>query len=168
MRSSGALADIGKGENSTLGDLLCNAASAMADLQAQAERICSSGRAEELEFSHRHLEGLCSFLGRGLAEIRKRMPEDDAILGLDSGGRGFELRAQDLPSEPVELLSAYRASCRCLCKAMRQSVLGSNRQLTSILSELIVNLEKQLWVIDAPSRNYGAYEVRSVALFRSC
>jgi hypothetical protein len=150
--------------NAGFEQLLSQAHRSLLDLRALAEQICEYDRFEDLEFRAAELRSLCSMLAEGSVELARRAKSLGFADELPPrpGSRGT------LHVNPVTLLAAYRGSCRRLCAAMKEAIRISDGVSVAMLRELILRLERQLWVIDAPSRTFGIEDSRAVALFLAC
>jgi hypothetical protein len=155
-------------EGQKLEDHLARASEVLAELNARTESISSSRNLEILGFSRQHLEAINDLLTRGHRAVDRRITE------LEGGGdaRVVQARRYDFSRnaimEPITFFASYRSCCRALCTAMRSAIAASDSVTTLLLRDLIMSLEKELWLIDAPERNRGLEDSRAVALFLSC
>jgi len=147
---------------------LAKADGALRELHARAASICESGNLEILGFRREQLDTLCDLLSHGYQLL------DGRITALD-GGRPPARRPQQAAAfsrnaivEPITFLASYRSCCRILCAAMREAMGLQDSASVLLLRDLILRLEKQLWMIDVPARNRGLDDSRAVALFLSC
>lgn len=147
---------------------LTEADRALRELHAQAASLCESGNLEVLGLRRDQLDALCDLLSRGHQLVAGRI----AALG---GGRLRARRPREpeafslnTTAEPVPFFSSYRAGCRILCAAMQEALRLQDEISVLLLRELILRLEKQLWMIDVSSRNRGFDDSRAVARFLSC
>jgi hypothetical protein len=147
---------------------LARADGALRELHARAASICESGNLEILGFRREQLDSLSALLSHGYQLV------DGRITALD-GGRPPEPRVQETNAfsrnaivEPITFLASYRSCCRILCAAMREAMGLHDQASALLLRDLILRLEKQLWVIDTPARNRGLDDNRAVALFLTC
>jgi DNA-binding ferritin-like protein len=62
----------------------------------------------------------------------------------------------------------YRRCCRRLCRALGEARKVSDASTVAVLGEIILKLEKQLWLIDKPRHDPGTERYRSVSLFLTC
>jgi hypothetical protein len=149
-----------------IAELLMKADKAVQELHARTESIHSSEKLENLGFSRQHLKSLCDVLSRGTQVIETRIEE--------LAGKGIYLPPNSVNkpdneiTEPITFLGSYRNCSRVLCSAMKEAMNLPDSTSAIILRELIMLLEKQLWMIDDPFRNRGVDDSRSVALFLSC
>ncbi|HEY1791651.1 MAG TPA: hypothetical protein VGG34_01930 [Opitutaceae bacterium] len=150
-------------EGQSVGELLSAAQAALLELRAVSERICESGRLEEFELRPAEMRSLCRLLAEGSILISKRA---------DRLGVPHEIFLQDdfAPAQvdPLALITAYRTCCRLLCRTMKVSLRMSDNETALLLRNFVMSLEKQLWVIDAPSRTHGSDDSRAVSLFLAC
>jgi DNA-binding ferritin-like protein len=65
-------------------------------------------------------------------------------------------------------MGGYRDCCRSLCKALNESLRASDWATGALLSDLVLRLEKQLWLMDTSPHNRGVGSCRSVSLFLTC
>ena len=144
--------------------LLLQAHRSLLELRSLTETICESDRFEDLEFRADELHSLCSMLAEGAVLLEGRA----RILGFADGLSGSPGSSFHPHVNPETLLGAYRGCCRRLCAAMKEAIRIADGTSVALLRELILRLEKQLWVIDAPSRTFGVEDSRAVSLFRSC
>jgi hypothetical protein len=147
---------------------LAKADGALRELHARAASICESGNLEILGFRRDQLDTLCDLLSRGYQLV------DGRLTALDGGRRpaprvhGKDGFSRNAIVEPITFLAAYRSCCRILCAAMREAMGLQDQASVLLLRDLILRLEKQLWVIDTPARNRGLDDRRAVALFLTC
>jgi hypothetical protein len=80
----------------------------------------------------------------------------------------FATGKTDPAGDPANFLPGNRACCRRLCRALRDALRVSDGSTGATLSELVLRLEKQLWLIDTPSHPRGIDACRSVSLFLAC
>ena len=153
---------------SGLVDMMCDAIEALDELHGLAEAFVEAGNYGDMEFRQPELRSLGELTAKGAHSLRCRAAQLDP-----SGGR-FSKRPPNVrlgdtdEMEPITLIRSYRACSRRLCDAMKEAVRISDRESAAVLRILILRLEKQLWVIDSPSRSYGVHDSRAVALFLSC
>jgi hypothetical protein len=151
-----------------IADCLVKASEALAELNARTESIDNSGNLEILGFSWQHLKTLRDLLTRGTRVVDRRVAE---LEGGDGSRvmptRGFEF-SRNAIMEPITFFASYRACCRALCSAMKVAMAASDSTTVLLVRDLVLRLEKELWMIDSPERNRGADDIRAVALFLSC
>jgi hypothetical protein len=140
--------------------LLARADQAVRDLQRRAASICRSGNLEILGFRRSQLEELNSLLSHGAQVLDGRLYTLDGSHRVEEAGPDAD--------EPITFFAAYRACSRALCAAMKESARLADSTSTLGLRELIIQLEKQLWMIDEPDRSRGREDRRAVSLFLSC
>jgi hypothetical protein len=151
-----------------IADCLVKASEALAELNARTENIDNSGNLEILGFSRQHLKTLRDLLTRGTRVVDRRIAE------LEGGANARLMPTHRLDSsrnaimEPIKFFASYRACCRALCSAMKVAMAGCDSATVLMLRDIVLRLEKELWMIDAPERNRGVDDSRAVALFLSC
>jgi hypothetical protein len=147
---------------------LTKADGALRELHARSASICESGNLEILGFRREQLDTLCDLLSHGYQLVDGRIRVLDG--GRPAGHRPPETGAfsRNAIVEPITFFASYRACCRTLCTAMREAIRLQDQSSVLLLRDLILRLEKQLWVIDVPARNRGLDDSRAVALFLSC
>jgi hypothetical protein len=151
-----------------MADCLVKAGESLAELNARTESLDNSGNLEILGFSRQHLKALRDLLTRGMRVVDRRI----ANLEGGRGGRVSPTRRYDFSRnaimEPIHFFASYRACCRALCSAMKLAMAGADSATVLLLRDIVLGLEKELWLIDAPERNRGVDDSRAVALFLSC
>jgi hypothetical protein len=151
-----------------LADSLVKASEALAELNARTDSMKSSGNLDILGFSRQRLKALSDLLTRGTRVVDRRIAELEGA----AEARVVPTRRYDFSRsavmEPVTFFSSYRASCRALCSAMKVAMGYSDSATVLMVRDIVLQLEKELWMIDAPERNRGVDDSRAVALFLSC
>jgi hypothetical protein len=142
--------------------LLLKADEAVHELHARTESIHSSEKLDVLGFSRPNLKSLCDDVSRGTQWIETRIAE--------VSGKGIYSPPSSVnkPYNEIDFLGSCRTCCRFLCNAMKEAMNLPISTSAVVLRELIMLLEKQLWMVDDPFRNRGLEDSRAVALFLSC
>jgi hypothetical protein len=141
---------------------------ALRELHARAASICESGNLEILGFRREQLDTLCDQLSHGYQLVDSRISALDGGRAAAHRHREGETFSRNAMVEPITFLASYRSCCRALCAAMREAMLVPDQSSVLMLRDLILRLEKQLWMIDVPARYRGFDDSRAVALFLSC
>lgn len=131
---------------------------------------CAAGIAEASEatiFCPRQLQNLRAVLERGREAIATRM----AVLG---GPRATTTLASHRASRresrkirPRALMRAYGKCSHQLCRVAQEARRIADSATAAVLSDLILQTEKQLWLLDAPSRQREPASRRVVSFFFS-
>jgi hypothetical protein len=137
---------------------------ALASLRLQMERVQASPELSGLGFNPRQVAKLCAILDQGRGSILRRIADSGDAVTAEKQEAGLSQPADD----PANFLPGYRAGCRRLCRALRDALRVSDGSAGATLSELVLRLEKQLWLIDTPSHYRGIDACRSVSLFLTC
>jgi len=148
--------------------LLGRADAALQDLRVRAASICQSGNLGILGFRGEQLEELKALLHRGNQLLDGRIYTLDGSRGRDPVAPQDENFSRNAIVEPITFFASYRGCCRALCAAMKEAVRLEDSTSALLLRDLILKLEKQLWMIDVPDRGRGLDERRAVSLFLSC
>ncbi len=151
-----------------IADCLVKASETLAELNARTESMDNAGNLEILGFSRQHLKTLRDLLTHGTRVVDRRIAE---LEGGDSARVGPSRRfdfSRNAIMEPIKFFASYRACCRALCSAMKVAMAGCDSATVLLLRDIVLRLEKELWMIDAPERNRGVDDSRAVALFLSC
>ena len=148
--------------------LLREAQGALMTLRTLTDRECRSSNLRAIGFRENELRFLCAVLADGSFVLHRRAIALGAAFEAEAAPARGETDSGNAEVEPLALIGAYRKCCRRLCDAIKEAVRISDPESISMLRELILRLEKQLWVIDLPSRNCGVGDSRAVALFLSC
>jgi hypothetical protein len=146
--------------------LLRHANSSLSYLRELAAHVVSLEDPVELGFCPRQMKTLCGIIDHGRGRVERRV----AILA--GSGSADDWAADARPamnmSNPAEFMAEYRACCRLLCKALNEAQRISYAPAVSMLSDFVLRLEKQLWLMDSPKPNPGSDRYRSVTLFLTC
>ncbi len=153
-----------------------SAAELMVMLEDAADELlrlqeCAAGIAEAPEttvFCPEQLRKLRDVLERGREAIAARM----VILGGPRPG----LRPASLSADrrdrrkirPRALMRTYGKCSHQLCRVVQEARRISDATTAAMLSELILQMEKQLWLLDAPSQQHAPATRRVVSFFFSC
>lgn len=153
-------------ENEGLIELLSQADEALAHLRERADHIFALGDLVSLGFCPRQMKTLCGILDHGRGRIRRRL----SILSSAAEAPDEAMQSDPPPniSDPIAFMAEYRACCRLLCKALSEALRVANTPSVSMLSDFILRLEKQLWLMDTPKNDPGSDRYRSVSLFLTC
>jgi hypothetical protein len=147
--------------------LLRCANASLGQLRQRAEDVVALEDAAELGFCPRQLKTLCGLLDGGRGRIQRRL---SIVAGACGAGREPEPDsvAPVNAADPLAFMAEYRACCRLLCRALNEALRISNGPAGAMLSDFVLRLEKQLWLVNAPKRDPGTDPYRSVALFLAC
>jgi len=168
MSTRPSLVEIKRPRERRLIALLGRADMALQDLRMRAASICQSGNLGILGFRREQLEELKALLHRGGQLLDERIYTLDGARGRDAAAPQEESFSRNAIVEPITFFGSYRACCRALCAAMKEAVRLEDSSSALLLRDLILKLEKQLWMIDVPDRTRGLDESRAVSLFLSC
>jgi len=159
-----------------------NRAQSAAELTAMLEdaseellrlRECTASLAESPEstvFCPRQLQSLRSELDRGRGLIAARMA---ALGGSRSEGAAAAIGTAAKKAEPRKvrartLMRTYGKCSHQLCRVVQEARRISDSTTAAMLSDLILRMEKQLWLLDAPSQQREPASRRVVAFYFSC
>jgi hypothetical protein len=168
MNSRASFGDHRKRTDLRFISFLSKADGALRELHARAASICETGNLEILGFRREQLDTLCDVLSRGYQVLDRRIAELDGHRIRNELRRSADGFTQNAILEPIGFFACYRSCCRSLCTAMKEAMRLGNSPAVLMLRALILQLEKQLWMFDAPARNHGMDDSRAVALFLSC
>jgi hypothetical protein len=147
-------------------ELLARAGSSLTYLRERAGSLVTKQGPLILGFCPRQMWTLCGILDEGRANLQRRL---EGLLG--PGGQ-VEFSADSNPTgamdNPAAFMAEYRGCCRRLCKALNEARRISDVSSCAMLSELVLRLEKQLWLMDTPEHDPGTERYRSVSLFLTC
>jgi hypothetical protein len=153
--------------NDDLIELLRQASSSLGCLKELAEHVVSLDDPVEHGFCPRQMKTLRTILDQGRGRIQLRV----AILvgpgSADDDGNADAGPTMNI-SDPATFVAEYRACCRLLCKALSEALRISYAPAVAMLSDFVLRLEKQLWLMDTPKSDPGADRYRSVSLFLTC
>ena len=171
-------------ETSRLTESLEETLRALGRLQASIDRLrpSSNGGSEGVgSFPPAELDRLSAVVHRSSATLTRRIqeisPADEALeaklaelwrrssAGVPGDRVVTSLRGSD--PHPRSLLVTYRAACRSLCTALQEVRRASDATTTLLLSGILQQLEKQLWLLDS-SRLRARSGVSTIDLFLSC
>jgi hypothetical protein len=147
--------------------LLRQANSLLGHLRMRAEKVVALYDPVALGFCPGQVRTLRGIIDHGRGRIQRRL----AILaGPDA--EGDDPAEESNPpadiAEPIAFMAEYRACCRLLCRALNESLRVANAAAGAMLSDFVLRLEKQLWLMDTPKQNPGSDRYRSVSLFLTC
>jgi hypothetical protein len=152
--------------NDSLIELLARAGSSLAYFRERAGALVTQEGPLILGFCPRQMWTLCGILDEGRGRLQRRLE------GLLGPGGHVEFSTDSNPAgasdNPAAFMAEYRGCCRRLCKALNEARRISDAASCAMLSELVLRLEKQLWLMDTPERDPGTERYRSVSLFLTC
>jgi hypothetical protein len=159
-------ANVSPVSNDALVYLLVHAGSSLAHLRERAAKVMTVDGPLVLGFCPRQMKTLCDILDEGQARIQRR------LAGLVGPGAALEATEDSdirgKSEDPISFMAEYRACCRRLCKGLNESLRISDAPSGAMLSELVLRLEKQLWLMDSPKHDPGSDRYRSVSIFLTC
>jgi hypothetical protein len=147
--------------------LLGNLCVEMQNLKLRVDRSRMEGKPADLGYHPRQMRLVGEILGRGRSAILSRIGElgGERTLGGESnlnpvGPReDFDLR---------RFMTEYRGCCRRLCAALNEARRVSDDATGSLLRDLALRLERQLWLMDRRPKNDEIEYGRVVSLFLAC
>jgi hypothetical protein len=145
--------------------LLRQVAASLGNLELRASGASLATETGALGFCPRQMRALGEILGRARQRIAARI----AQLG-GAGSRdplGAPARPGDV-ADPVAFMIEYRDCCRRLCRALNEALRAEDPATGAMLSELVMRLEKHLWLMDTSTHDRGAASCRSVSLLLTC
>ncbi len=151
-----------------LTELLGDALADLRRLQTRTEFIAITAGDARGRVRRPPIEALCSTLEQGCTEISTRMnalghaPPATRATPRHGSTRGAS------PLSPHAVTKACRSCFRHLCGALREARRISDTQTAAVLIQLVLSLEKQLWLLGPPLRERGASDWRAVNLFSHC
>jgi hypothetical protein len=153
--------------NPGLSLLLRQANSALARLKQRADKAMALKDPVAAGFSPRQIKTLCGIIDEGRRRIRRCLDAEDdpAIL---AGDESPEFVPTTGMGDPASFMAQYRFSCRLLCRALNEALSAADARVGAMLSDLVLRLEKQLWLMDTHGTNHGSDRHRSVSLFLTC
>jgi hypothetical protein len=157
----------GPAANNELIEKLRHASSSLSCLRELAEQVASLDDPVQLGFCPKQMKTLCTIIDQGRGRIQRRL----AILvgpgTADDDGTADAVPTMNI-SDPATFVAEYRACCRHLCKALNEALRISYAPAIAMLSDFVLRLEKQLWLMDTPKSEPGSDPYRSVSLFLTC
>jgi hypothetical protein len=144
--------------------LLAQASSALGRLRDRATRFASLADPVAAGFCPSELRTLCAILDHGRGRIDRRL----AILKAGAQVAPADSDPPCATADPLSFMAEYRGCCRLLCRALNEALRIPNAAAGSMLSDFILQLEKQLWLMDSPKQDSGPDRYRSVSLFLTC
>jgi hypothetical protein len=153
--------------NDPLSLLLRQASASLEHLRQRAENVLALEDPVSLGFCPKQLKTLCGIIDQGRGRIRRQLVKmEGAETQRDAEAPDFRPPAN--LADPFSFMAAYRASCRLLCRALNEALCNTDGPTCAILSDFVLRLEKQLWLMDAPENDPGSDRYRSVSLFLTC
>jgi hypothetical protein len=159
------------GENSTgskrLIQLLKLALVSLAHLRERAGNIAEHENPAALGYNPRQMKALCKILDHGCGRIERRRAILEGTLHAAVEPE-VDLNPTLNASASVQFMEEYRACCRLLCKALSEAQRVPNGPTAAMLSDFVLALEKQLWLIDPGSPEHRPYRLRSMSFLLTC
>jgi hypothetical protein len=168
MVLSKQLADRAASTREVLIELLGSVGDSLATLRLRASRALVLEEPQTLGLCPRQLKVLCQILDRGRQKIGRRISDLGGLASRHRDKFHDELRLPINVEDPVAFMAEYRTCCRRLCTALNESKRVSDDVSRALLSDLGLQLEKQLWLMDASPHSRGDETCRSVSLFLTC
>lgn len=157
---------------------------ALARLHASTDRLRPTDEKNSAglaSFPSAQLDRLSAMISKGAADITRRVKQlsgEDVATSSHlaelwrRGSAAFpgDRIVNSLPDSnphPRSLLATYRAACRALCTAVQEARQAGDTSTVVLLSALLQNLEKQLWLLDS-SRVRRCVGASTIDLFLSC
>jgi hypothetical protein len=150
--------------NATLASLLEEALADLLRLQAEAEVVSRAADKGMSRIATGGAQALRPTLAEGCATISRRLES----MGHPGFGRGDAAALAEFAPEAGVALNAYRPCFSRLGKALREARRISDGETMTILSHLIVRLEKHLWLFDLPLSERRVVDWSAVNLFSLC
>ncbi len=166
MASPQPLADPAPLPKDPLSLLLRQAEALLEHLRRRAENILALDDAVSVGFCPRQLRTLCGIIDQGRTRIQRHVDAGEGLLG--RGHEAPDVMPTTNMSDPIAFMAEYRASCRLLCRALSEALRTGNAPTGALLSDFVLRLEKQLWLMDTPKRDPGRDRYSSVSLFLTC
>jgi hypothetical protein len=149
-----------------LHSLLGQADTLLEHLRRRAENILGLEDPTSIGFYPRQLKTLCGIIDQGRARIQLHVETRDLATGRDDEAPD---RGPTTPmADPIAFMAEYRASCRLLCRALSEALRTANAPTGAMLSDLVLRLEKQLWLVGPKKKDTGSDRYSSVSLFLTC
>jgi hypothetical protein len=148
-----------------LASLLEEALADLFRLQAEAEAVSGAADKGMSRIATGGVQALRPTLAEGCASISRRL---EAMGHPGFGGIGDAADPTESAPEAGVALNAYRPCFFRLGKALREARRVSDGETMTILSHLIVRLEKHLWLFDLPLSERRVVDWSSVNLFSLC
>jgi hypothetical protein len=147
--------------------LLDLALHSLGHLRERAGNIAEHENPSALGYNPRQMKGLCKILDHGCGRIeRRRSILEGTLWAIDepATAQNPTLNA----AATVQFMEEYRGCCRLLCKALSEAHRVSNVPTAAMLSDFILALEKQLWLIDPGRREPLSNRLRSMSFLLTC
>jgi hypothetical protein len=146
-----------------LASLLEEALADLLRLQAEAEAVSGADDKGLSRIAADGVQALRPTLAEGCAAISRRLE----VLGHPGSGRRGAGLTESAPEAGVAV-NAYRPCFFRLGKALREARRVSDGETMTVLSHLIVRLEKHLWLFDLPHSERRVVDWSAVNLFSLC
>jgi hypothetical protein len=147
--------------------LLRDADASLGHLRERAGIVVAQTDPAALGYCPKQMKTLCAILDHGRGRIQRRL----SIL-MGSARNEDEDEPNWVPPtnilDPLAFMAEYRACCRLLCRALSEGRRIANTPAVAMLSDFVLRLEKQLWLMDTPKNHHGTDPYRSVSLFLTC
>jgi hypothetical protein len=166
MASAQPIANDASVPNTGLIRLLRQADSELGHLRERAQHVVALEDPDASGFCARQMKTLCGILDYGRGRIQRRLATLDGPGGAAEGSPDSG-RPGDI-ADPAAFMAEYRACCRLLCQALNEALGVSNAPTGAMLSDFVLRLEKQLWLMDPPKNTLGPDPYRIVSLFLTC
>jgi hypothetical protein len=147
--------------------LLKQAVSSLGHLRERAGNIAEYENPAALGYNPKQMKALCKILDHGCGRTERRLAILQGAL-LTAGEPEPELNPALNAAATVQFTEEYRACCRLLCKALSESHRILNAPTTAMLSDFILALEKQLWLIDPGRREPQSDRYRGMSFLLTC
>jgi hypothetical protein len=147
--------------------LLQQAVESLGHLRERAGNIAEHENPAALGYNPRQMKALCKILDHGCGRIERRLA---ILLGtlLTAGEREPELNPTLHAAASMQFMEEYRACCHLLCKALSESNRILNAPTAAMLSDFILALEKQLWLIEPGRREPRSDRYRGMSFLLTC
>jgi hypothetical protein len=156
-----------RADRRSLIQLLQQAVASLGHLRERAGNIAENENPAALGYNPKPMKNLCKILDHGCGRIERRLAILEGAL-LNSGEPEPDLNPTLNAAASVQFMEEYRACCRLLCKALSESQRVSNAPASSMLSDFILALEKQLWLIDPGRREPRSEWYRGMSFLLTC
>ncbi len=136
-------------------------------LRERAGNIAEHENPAALGYNPRQMKALCKILDHGCGRIERRRAILDGRLRIVDE-QELDLKPTVNAAATVQFMEEYRTCCRLLCKALSEAQRVPSAPTAAMLSDFILTLEKQLWLIEPGRREPRPFRLRSMSFLLTC
>jgi hypothetical protein len=155
------------GATDRLIQLLRQADASIGHLRERTLTVAALEDPVSLGFCPRQMASLRGILDHGRGRIQRRLAVFKAP-GTPGDEPAPESSAPGDIADPAAFMAEYRTCCHILCRSLNEALRISHAPASALLSDFVLRLEKQLWLMDVPKHDPEADRYRSASLFLTC